>query len=130
MGAIVLGQEVARQRKCRAIFFERMGGAMGLHRHFRLKAGERVLVVEDILTTGRSTSDVVNLSSVYGAKVIGVAALVDRSAAFAPMKVPVRALMTLPNRSVPPDNCPQCAREVPLTLPENDRRWTVGEERA
>lgn len=127
MGAIVLGQEVARQRKCRSIFFERMGGAMGLHRHFRLKAGERVLVVEDILTTGHSTSDVVALSSAYGAKIIGVAAIVDRSSTFAPMRVPVRALMTLPNKPVPPDNCDQCARKVPLTLPEDDRRWTVGE---
>ena len=100
---------------------------MGLHRHFRLKAGERVLVVEDILTTGRSTSDVVTLSGVYGAKIIGVAAIVDRSSTFAPLRVPVRALMTMPNKPVPPDRCEQCARNVPLTLPQDDR--TVGEER-
>lgn len=121
MGAIVIGQEVARLRKCRSIFFEKMGGVMGLHRHFRLKPGERVLVVEDVLTSGRSTSEVVTLSSVYGAKVVGVAAIVDRSSAVLPLKVPVRALMTIPAKSVPPDMCEQCARKAPLVNPEDDR---------
>lgn len=121
MGAIVIGQEVARQRKCRSIFFERAGGAMGLHRHFRLKRGERVLVVEDILTTGRSTSEVVALSHIYGAKIVGVAAIVDRSNEKLPLKVPVRALLTIPARAVAPENCDQCARKVPVTLPEDDR---------
>jgi len=101
-----------------------MGGVMGLHRHFRLKPGERVLVIEDILTTGRSTSEVVTLSAVYGAKIVGVAAIVDRSTAQLPLKVPVRALMTIPSKAVPPDMCDQCERRVPLMSPEDDR--TVG----
>ncbi|MFH2204792.1 MAG: orotate phosphoribosyltransferase [Elusimicrobiota bacterium] len=127
MGAIVLGQEIARQRKCRSIFFERMGGAMGLHRHFRLERGERVLVVEDILTRGRSTSEVVALSAVYGARIVGVAAIVDRSNSKLPLKIPVRALLTLPAEAVPPDHCGACARGVPLVRPEDDRTLGRGD---
>lgn len=123
MGAVVLGQEVARLRRCRSIFFERMGGAMGLYRHFRLSAGERVLVVEDILSAGRSTSEVVALSATHGAKIVGVGAVVDRSTVRLPFTVPVRALMTMPTVMKTPDDCELCGRQVPLTLPEDRRLW-------
>ena len=119
MGAIVLGQEVARIRKCRFVFFERMGGVMGLYRHFRLNPGEKVLVIEDLLTSGRSTSDVVALSSSDGAKVVGVGALVDRSRGDLPFRVPVRALVTVPAKTMRADQCDLCSRRVPLELPDN-----------
>ncbi len=119
MGAIVLGQEVARVRKCRFVFFERMGGVMGLYRHFRLNPGERVLVIEDLLTSGRSTGDVVALSTSCGAKVVGLGALVDRSRGEFPFRVPVRALVTVPTQTMRPNECDLCKRRVPLELPEN-----------
>lgn len=115
LGAVIVGQEVARARKCRSIFAERTGGKMSLQRDFDLKAGERVLIVEDVLTTGRSTSEVVALAAAYGAKVIGVAAIVDRSTAQLPLAVPVRALVTFPVKVFPPERCEMCARSVPIS---------------
>ena len=115
MGGVIIGQEVARVKKCRAIFAEWSGGLMGLKRDFTLERDERVLVVEDVLNTGRSTGEVVNLALTYGAKVVGVAALVDRSTAPLPLKVPVRALVDYPLQISPPQSCPQCAARTPLT---------------
>jgi len=117
MGAVVIGQEVARVRKCRSIFAERTGSVMTLKRDFRLSAGEKVLVVEDVLTSGHTTGEVVSLATAYGAKVVGVAAIVDRSIAQLPLSVPVRALVTYPVKVYPPDTCDLCSRSVPLTAP-------------
>ena len=64
MGGVVLGQEVARARRCRHIFFERRGDAMGLRRSFRLERGERALIVEDVLMAGRTTAEVLSILSV------------------------------------------------------------------
>lgn len=115
MAAVVLGQEVARVKKCRAIFAERNNGMMGLRRDFKLERGERALIVEDVLTTGRLTGEIVGLALAYGAKVVGVGAIVDRSMAGLPLSVPVRTLITYPLRLSPPDSCPQCVERIPLS---------------
>lgn len=118
VGSLVIGQEVARLRGCRSIFFERMGGAMGLRRHFRLGTGERVLIVEDVLSSGQTTAEVLTLASAYGAKVAGIAAILDRSTRPMPFRVPVRALVTLPIPFCSPDACELCAQGLPVTQPE------------
>lgn len=115
MAAVVLGQEVARIKKCRAIFTERVNETMGFRRDFKLERGERALVVEDVLTTGRLTGEIVGLALAYGAKVLGVAAIVDRSIAGLSLSVPARSLISYPLQVSPPDSCPQCAAKVPLT---------------
>jgi orotate phosphoribosyltransferase len=125
MGAVVIGQEVARVKKCRAIFTEKVEGMMTLKREFKLEPRERVLVVEDVLTTGRSTSDVVALASAYGCKVTGVCAIVDRSINALPLNVPVRALISYPLQVYPPDSCPLCQQEIPVVVPG----LTAGRER-
>lgn len=117
MGGLVLGQEVARIRKCRSIFFERLGGVMGLRPHFRLERGERVLVIEDVLMAGRSTGELIHTAGEHGAKVIGVGAIIDRSTGALSLGVPVRALVTLPIPVWPPDQCDACRRKVPLSTP-------------
>lgn len=117
MGAVVIGQEVARVKKCRAIFTEKVEGVMTLKREFKMNRGERMLVVEDVLTTGRSTSEVVSLAGAYGGKVVGVCAIVDRSIAQLPLTVPVRALISYPLQLFPPENCPLCQQEIPVTTP-------------
>ncbi|MBI4051605.1 MAG: orotate phosphoribosyltransferase [Elusimicrobia bacterium] len=117
MGAIVIGQEVARVKKARAIFTERVNGVMVLKRDFRLEGEEKILVVEDVLTTGRSTSEVVNLAQNYRAKVVGVSAIVDRSTAPLPLTVPVRALISYPLQVFPPDHCALCSQGVPVLSP-------------
>ncbi|MBI4064351.1 MAG: orotate phosphoribosyltransferase [Elusimicrobia bacterium] len=117
MGAVVIGQEVARAKKCRAIFTERVGNAMSLRREFHIERGEKVLVVEDVLTTGRSTGEVVNLARSYGAKVLGVAAIVDRSVSTPGFDIPFRSLISYPLEIYPPDNCQLCKNGMPLTSP-------------
>lgn len=113
--SVVLGQEVARAKKCRAIFTERNNGMMALRRDFRLERGERALVIEDVLTTGRLTAEVVALTQAYGLKVVGVGALVDRSTSGLCLPVPVRTLISYPLQVTPPDACAQCASGSPLT---------------
>lgn len=117
MGGVVLGQEVARARRCRAIFFERRGEAMGLRRSFRLEPGERALVVEDVLMAGRTTAEVLSLLGAYGVKVAGVGALVDRSTGPLPLKVPVRTLVALPVKVFPAEACELCRRGIPVMGP-------------
>lgn len=115
MTSVVLGQEVARINKCRAIFAERSHGMMAIRRDFKLERGERALIVEDVLTTGRLTAELVALAQAYGAKVIGVGAIVDRSTMPMQLHVPVRTLISYPLQVLPPNSCPQCAAGIPLT---------------
>ncbi len=116
-GSLVLGQEVARLKKCRAIFVERSNGMVALRRDFRLERGERALIVQDVMTTGRLTAEVVSLAQAYGAKAAGVAAIVDRSTSPVGLclPVPVRTLISYPLQVTPTESCPQCRSGVPLT---------------
>lgn len=111
----VLAQEVARVKKCRAIFAERNNNMMAFRRDFRLQRGERTLVVEDVLTTGRLTAEMVALAQAYGLKVLGVGAIVDRSTSGLSLPVPVRTLIAYPLQAAPPESCSQCAAAEPLT---------------
>ena len=79
IGAIVIGQELARQLKCRAIFCERENGAMMLRRGFEIKKNEKCLVVEDVITTGGSVKEIINIIKDCQGIVVGVACIVDRS---------------------------------------------------
>lgn len=115
MASVVLGQEVARVKKCRAIFAERSGGMMGFRRDFKLERGERALIVEDVVTTGRLSGEIAGLALAYGARVVGVGAIVDRSIAGLSLSVPVRTLISYPLQVNPPESCPQCVAGVPLT---------------
>ncbi len=115
MVSVMLGQEVARAKKCRAIFTERINGMMALRRDFRIERGERALIVQDVLTTGRLTAEIVFLAKAYGAKVVGVGGVVDRAVADLALCVPVRTLISYPLQVFPPDSCPQCADRTPLT---------------
>lgn len=116
-GAVVIGQEVARVKKCRAIFTERVQGQMTFKRDFQLRSGERVLIIEDVLTTGRSTSQVLKIAAGVSAKVVGVAGIVDRSTEDLPLNVPVRALISYPLHVFPQDHCPLCAQNIPISYP-------------
>ena len=115
MSSVVLGQEVARLKKCRAIFAERNNAIMGFRRDFKLERGEHALVVMDVLMMGRMAAEIVSLALAYGAKVSGVGAILDRSTVGFSLSVPVRSLISYPLQVTPPDSCPQCAAGVPLT---------------
>ena len=116
LGGIVLAYELARALACRGIFAERKDGAMTLRRGFQLRAGERVLVAEDVVTTGGSALEVVELVRARGAEVVGVTALIDRGGGGA---FPCRfeALAEVKPPLYEPDECPLCEAGVPLDAP-------------
>lgn len=115
VGALPLGFAVALNAAARFLYAERDGAGMALRRGFRVEPGERVLVVEDVITTGGSAAEVFELMSRLGAETLGVAALVDR-AAEAPA-IPVRALARIRADAWDAGACPLCARGIPLEAP-------------
>ena len=109
MGGIVVGHEVARGFGCRSLFTEREGTAMTLRRGFTLTPGETVVVVEDVVTTGKSTREVMAVVEAAGAKVVGVASLVDRSCGKAGFEVPFETLLRIAVETWGAAACPLCA---------------------
>ena len=110
LGGVIVGHEVARAFGCRALFMERQEGAMTLRRGFTLTAGEPVVVVEDVVTTGKSTREVMEVARASGARVVGVGSLVDRSAGSADLGVPRASLLELSVPTYAADACPLCAQ--------------------
>ena len=110
IGGLIIGYEVARQLGLRFIWTEREHGTMTLRRGFTVNAGERVLVIEDVITTGGSTRDTVSALEKHGAKVISAASIIDRSGGAADVGVPRFSLATLGVPAVEPAACKACAR--------------------
>ena len=117
LGGIVIGHEVARALGVRAIFAERQDGTLTLRRGFSLDAGDRVLVVEDVVTTGGSTRETIDVARAQGASVVGAAAIIDRSGGSQNLDVPFHALATVSLPTYQPDACPLCARGEPVVKP-------------
>ena len=117
LGGIVIGHEVARALGARALFAEREGGVLTLRRGFSLAPAERVLVVEDVVTTGLSTKETMQVARAAGAEVVAAAAIIDRSGGGAGLDVPLHALAELRLPTYRPDQCPLCAQGIPLVKP-------------
>jgi len=117
LGGVIIGHEVARALGVRAIFGERQDGVMTLRRGFVLSETDRVLIVEDVLTTGGSTRETMQLGAATGARIVGVASIVDRSNGGAQFDVPYVALLDLALPTSQPDGCPLCARGLPVVKP-------------
>jgi orotate phosphoribosyltransferase len=119
-GGIILAHEVARQLGVRAVYAERTADGRGreFRRGFRLNQGERVLVVDDIMSTGGSVHETIDAVRAAGAEVVGVGVLVDRSSGQARFDgLPVIALWDVSIPTYAPEACPQCAQGVPLVKP-------------
>ena len=108
IGGILVAHEVGRALGARVLFTERESGLMTLRRGFALPAGERCLVVEDVVTTGGSTREVCECVERLGGVVVGVGALVDRSGGAAQFLVPKAALATVAATTWKPEDCPLC----------------------
>jgi orotate phosphoribosyltransferase len=122
IGAIVLGFVTALARGARSIFSERVDGEMSFRRGFAVFPGERTVVVEDVVTTGGSAKEVVDLVAQSGGIVVGIGALVDRDdSSRGPLGAPLQALVTLSVNSWPAESCPLCADRIPLTDPGSRR---------
>ena len=109
LGGVLVAHEVARAFGCRALFTERMDGVMHLRRGFTLEAGEPVVVVEDAITTGKSTREVLDAMKTHGARVLAVGSLVDRSVGDVDFGVPRRSLVRLEVPTYPAESGPLCA---------------------
>lgn len=118
MGGIIVAHEVGRSLEVRAIFTERQNGEMVLRRGFKLAPGERVLVVEDVITTGGSVKEVLNTVREAGAIPVGVGVLVDRSGGKVDFNgLLLHSLVQLNIEAYEPENCPLCARGIPWEKP-------------
>src|SRR3989338_5509283 len=114
IGGITAAYEVARALGARGIFSEREEGRMALRRGFRLNRGDRVLVVEDVTTTGGSAKEVVEMAKALGAKVIGVGAIMDGSDGKAKFGVPFKSLAKLNIKAYQAEKCPLCKKDIPI----------------
>ncbi|MGI8468794.1 MAG: orotate phosphoribosyltransferase [Pyrinomonadaceae bacterium] len=115
IGGLIVGYAVARALNVRFIWTERENGVMTLRRGFTVKEGERILVVEDVITTGGSTRECIAALEKSGAKIVGAASIIDRSNGTADVGVPRIELVRLDVQSYKSENCPMCARgETPI----------------
>jgi orotate phosphoribosyltransferase len=122
VGAVVFGFATALAARARSIFSERVDGRMSFRRGFGIAPGERVLVVEDVVTTGASAAEVVHLVARTDGTIVGVGALVDRvDPSRQPLGASMRALITLEAKSWPPQLCPLCSAGIPLDDPGSRR---------
>ncbi len=117
VGGIVAGQETARALGKRAFFAERAGGRFVLRRGFRIEPGERVVVVEDVVTTGGSVREVLDLVGAVGGRPVAVGALIDRSDGRVSFPVPFQALAKIAFPVWPAERCPLCREGKPVRRP-------------
>ncbi|SHN81567.1 orotate phosphoribosyltransferase [Desulfitobacterium chlororespirans] len=117
MGGILVAHEVGKALGTKAIFTERENGEMKLRRGFELQPGQKVLVVEDVITTGGSVREVIEVVKAYGAEPVGVGVLVNRSGGKADFGVPLASLLEIEIESFDPESCPLCAEGIPAVKP-------------
>lgn len=117
VGGIVVGQEVGRQLGVRTIFAERKDGIMQLRRGFQFSPGEKALVCEDVVTTGGSVFEVIDVIKDHGAEVIGVGFIVDRSNGKVRFGVDQYAVIQLETKSCQAEECPLCKQNIPIRKP-------------
>jgi orotate phosphoribosyltransferase len=117
IGGVVVGTEVGRMLDVRTIFAERENGVMSLRRGFEMKKGERVLVVEDVVTTGGSVNEIIQLAKKADAKLAGVGYIVDRSNGKTTFNAKTFSVLQMDMITYTPDACPLCKKGTPAVKP-------------
>ena len=117
MGGLVIGQEVARQLGVRFIFAEKEAGRLSLRRGFTIRPGERVLVVEDVITRGGRVQETIDIVRAHRGEVVGVAVLVDRSGGRVDFGLPLHSLVQIDVETFPPDQLPSDLAALPAVKP-------------
>ena len=117
LGGVVIGHEVGRALGVRALFAERQDGELTLRRGFVIAENDRVVVVEDVLTTGGSTRETMQVARASGGQVVGAASIVNRSGGRAEFDVPFASLLDVDLPTYEPDTCPLCAKGLPVIKP-------------
>jgi orotate phosphoribosyltransferase len=121
-GGIILAFEVAKQLGIRGIFAEKEGEERTFRRGFNIDPGERVLIVDDILTTGSSIREVIGAVNKLGGKIIGIGVLVDRSEQATDFGVPLFSCHRAVTTTYKPEDCPLCAAKIPLVKPGSSQQ--------
>lgn len=122
LGGLIIGHEVARALGVRALFAERVAGSLTLRRGFSLAPEDRVLIVEDVITTGGSTRETAEVALTTGASVTGAASIIDRGLDAARLALPLYALVQMQVPAHQPDACPLCAQGLPVVKPGSRAR--------
>lgn len=117
MGGLVMGQEVARQTESRYIFAEKIDDRLVLRRGFKLKPGEKILIVEDVVTRGGRVKECIDIIAASPAECVGIAMLVDRSGGQMTLALPVTSLLKLTFPTYPPDQLPPELAALPIEKP-------------
>ncbi len=117
LGGVLVSYETARHLGARSLFAERVDGRLQLRRNFRIGPQDRVLIVEDVVTTGGSAGELIQLLEDTGPTIGGVGALVDRSNGWASFDVKFHALLSVEAKTFQPDACPLCKEGVPVSKP-------------
>lgn len=117
LGGVVIGHEVGRALGVRAIFAERQDGVLTLRRGFAIGPQDRVLVVEDVLTTGGSTRETMEVARAAGGQIVGAASIVDRSGGAVTFNEPFETLLAIDVATFQPGDCPLCAQGLPVVKP-------------
>jgi orotate phosphoribosyltransferase len=119
LGGLIIGHEVARALGTRFIFLERAAGSteLQLRRGFAVEPGEVAVVIEDVITTGGTTRDVIEILRAAGADVVTAGSIIDRSGGQADVSVPRVALVTMHVAAHYPDACPLCLQGIPVVKP-------------
>ncbi|HEU6449511.1 MAG TPA: orotate phosphoribosyltransferase [Verrucomicrobiae bacterium] len=117
IGGLVIGQEVARQLRSRFIFSEKEQGKLVLRRGFKIEKGEKILVVEDVVTKGGRVQETIDIVHAHGGYVVGVAAIVDRSNGAVKFGAPFISLLALKVETFEPDKLPPDLKAIPAVKP-------------
>lgn len=122
LGAVQMAYEVSRALGCENFFAEREDGAMTLRRGFAIEPGQRVLVVEDVVTTGGSVREVLEIVRQAGGEVVGVGSIVDRTGGRISFGVPFRSVVSMEVESWEPGECPLCKAGAPAPYKPGSRK--------
>ncbi len=117
LGGLIIGHEVARAKSVPFLFTERDAGKMTLRRGFSVRPGQIAVVIEDVVTTGGSTREVIQVLEGMGARVAAAGSIIDRSGGSVDLGVPRVALATLEVTSWDPETCPLCKQGIPVEKP-------------
>jgi len=117
LGGVIMASEAARQLNIRAVYSEKEDSRLTLRRGFKLSPGEKILILDDIVTTGGSVKENIIIAENAGAKILGIGILADRSGGRVDFGYPHRALMNLDLPVYKPEECPLCRENVPLIKP-------------
>jgi len=117
IGGLVIGQEVARQLGVRFIFVEKEEGKLALRRGFKIAPGEKIVVVEDVVTKGGRLQETIDIVRAHGGNVVGATAIVDRSNGTVDFGVPFASLVSLRVETFEPDRLPPDLVKIPVIKP-------------